>query len=772
MCCSLLLATDIWAFFPIGVYDAASVLRYRTYRIGDFDLDNDGEVAEDEGIEVRLEGGRSGFTEAELDIVREAIAVWERVPQSYASMNVTGVFEDPVIVDGFSDLQNTIVMYVDATVDLDGDGFPDEDVVPDPAGTVPQPPGPGVLGYQISTWAGEDVIIDTPSESYLVSAGTIVDSDIVINAALHRAQAPGEEPIGELLATMVHEIGHFYGLQHTPLNNLHPELIDPSDPLSVIGLVETTALTHSIGGVKNRIGATPTMYPFSFSVLLDNGDRGDGQADLAPDDISAISWLYPRGSQDLFFSLRGEARTHTRPGTGLPSIQIGIGHIVAWADVDNDDSTPRVPLFSTFSSYYENPQNVERDGRFNLLGMWKTMETESGLFNASYTFTLNPMNGAGEERQAPASYDPISQHFIFSAGGRAEPFNAYPSEVFHEVENIIDLANTDAGTPLMWDFQRGTLVSMDTERSISSILGENPMFGDPNDVCILNVVSAAKAVDGAAGLGSAAEGANAVRSVRDGVLLSTALGSFVVDTYYKVSPTAARFLLQNDTAYNMTVKGVDMVYWCLDHLALVLGMFAGIVAVAGFAYRRRLRRSAAVGLVALAAMVASGADAQSVYQTTEQLVAGATDIISGRITSVTTRAETSTSHIYTDIVIEVEDKAKGTLNKQSSFTFTQIGGQLEGRITEVSEFPSFKASEEVVLYLYYIEDYGYVVYNAASGKQPVSVNKTTGEKTVRLPADLRAKRLKNAKAGEVVPESVPVAEYMAELRAIAKSLKK
>lgn len=768
LCCSLAIAPDIWAFFPLGAYDSAGVLRYRTYRINDFDRNNDGRITEDEGIEVLLEGGRSGFTPAELDIIREAFAIWERVPQSYASFYEAGVFQDPVFADGDSNFQNTIVMFVESTVDLDGDGLPDEDVVPDPPGTVIQPPTGGVLGYQVSTWSGEDIIISTPSESYLISAGTIIDSDIVISATAHRPQALGEEPLADLLGTMVHELGHFLGLGHTPLNNLSPRLLDPSDPSSAIDLVEVHAMSHSIGGVRRRIGVTPTMFPISFSTVQDSGALNDGGADLAPDDISAISWLYPRGSQDLFFQLRGEARTKTRPGTGIPSVQIAGGHIVAWADVDNDETTPRVPVFSTLTAYYEHPENFERDGRFRLPGMWKTMETESGLFNASYTYTLVPLNGSGWDRQAPPSDIAGTIEAMDAIGGRSGVFNTYPSEVFHEVENIIDVSNKDAGTPLVWNFQRGTLVSADTGRSIEDIVGGNPMFGDPNDVCILNVVGAAKAAGGGPGLTTAMEGAQAVRSVRDGILLETALGSFIVDTYYKISPAFARVMLDNPVAHRMTVGGVDLAYWCMRNAMLMLSLLGGTLFLGALLYRRRLGRGAAAGLVALAAVLAPQADARIIYQTTEQLVAGASDVISGTVVSATSRTHPNSSHIFTDIVIEIEDKAKGTLNKQSTVTFSQLGGELDGRITEASEFPKFRAGEHLILYLTYVENFGYVVHNGLGGKTPVKLNRKTGEKTVDVPFDLRAKMQKKAQPGETVPSTLSLADYMAELRAIAK----
>lgn len=757
MGCCLVLAPDTWAIFPLGAFDAFDVMRIRKHRVNDFDANNDGQVGQDEGIPVLIESGRSGFTDTELDIVRESFAVWERVPQTYASIDEIGTFQDPVIAgaDTF-DLQNTVVMQVSSTVDLDGDGLPDENVVPDPADVIQAVP-PGVLGYNLAIFVVDDTVIDTPSESYTVSSGSIIDNDVVIIADAVRPQVLGEKPVGELLGTLVHEMGHFFGLGHTPLNNLS---------LSDTALVESNALWHSIGGVKRRIGATPTMFPFLFQVATEGGELIDGGSDLAPDDISAIAWLYPRGSQDLFFDLNGEARTRTRPGTGIPSIQVASAHVVAWADVDNDENTPRVPLFSTFTAYFENPANTERDGRFEMDNIWKTLETDSGLFNATYTFSMTPFNGGGLERQAPPG---SSVSDFDNIGNRTDTFNTYTSEVFHEVENIIDVSNKDAGTPFVWDYERQTLVSTDTNRTIESIIGNRPMFGDPNDVCILNVVSSAAAGGGTATLGKAAQGANAVRSLRDSVLMETPLGSFIVDTYYKVSPTAARFLLGNSLALGATVKAVQAVYWCMENAAMVFGLLV-LISGAAFAIRKRNRVAAGVaGALLLGLLMMPGANALLQYQSTEQLVAGATDIVSGKITSAQSRTEGGTSYIYTDIVVQIDDKAKGTLNKQSTVTFSQIGGRVGGLKVEASEFPTFTAGEEVVLYLYYVEGKGYVVYNGIGGKQLVSFDATTQKKYVETPADLKAKKAATLAPGETVPAKMEVSDYMAELRAIAKA---
>jgi hypothetical protein len=298
------------------------------------------------------------------------------------------------------------------------------------------------------------------------------------------------------------------------------------------------------------------------------------------------------------------------------------------------------------------------------------------------------------------------------------------------------------------------------------------MFGDPNDVCILNVVSSTAAGGGGAALSQAGAGANSVRSLRDTVLMETALGSFIVDTYYKISPTAARLLLGNSLALGATVKAVQLAYWCMENVAMVMGM---LVVMAGLVYgirKRRLMAAGAAGALLLGLLLAPGAQALLQYQTTEQLVAGATDIVSGTITSAQSRWEGGTSYIYTDVVVQIDDKAKGTLNKQSTVTFSQVGGRVGGLKVEASEFPTFTAGEEVVLYLYYIEGTGYVVYNGIGGKHLVAFDASTQKKYVDTPVDLKAKKEATLAPGETAPAKMEVSDYMAELRAIAKAQEK
>jgi len=765
LCIGLVLAPATWAFFPFGAFDSSGVLRYEKYHRSQFDNNNNGEVEAGEGIPIYIESGKSGFTEAEIEIVLEALRVWERVPQSYASTRVVGFVSDPTFSGQFVyDGLNAIVMQVTETQDLDGDGIPDDNVVPDPPEVIVPVVAGGVLGVSATMWAEEETVINVGGESYLIGAGTIIDNDIVINASAHRPSAAGEAPGADLLGTMVHELGHFFGLGHTPLNNLHPELAVPGDPSSQTGIVESAVLTHSIGGVRRRIGVTPTMYPFLFNTIQRDGTRRDGGGDLAPDDMSGIAWLYPRGSQDLFFGIAGEARTRTTAGSGLPSAQIPGGHIVAWANVDNDETTPRVPVFSTLTSLFVNSAvSPEREGRFEMSHLWKSMEAESGIFNANYTFSLNPLNGSGYARQAPPGS--VSDDFDSIQPPTAALNNVYPSEVFHEAGNILDIANKDAGTPFVWDFQRQTLVSMDTERSLADAVGRGPMFGDPNDVCILNVVSSARAGAGGAGL----QGAQAVRSVRDSILLETALGSFMVNLYYSLSPAAAQFLLTNNVALDLTARGVQLAYWCLDNiLALGLLLLAALLTI--YTLRGRMRRVTAGAAVLLFAIAlgASTAEARLLFHTTEQLVANATDIVSGKVVSAQARQDGSNARIFTDVVIEINDKAKGPLNKQSNITLTLPGGRVGGLVLEVSEMPKFQAGETVILYLVHTENDGYIVYNGLGGKTRVRLDRSTKQESVDLSPDLQGKVQKSLPLGQEAPQTMSLSDYMATLRAIVK----
>ena len=782
------------AYFPLGGFDEFGVLRYVRWPIGEFDTNNDGRIDAGEGLEIFYEGGPSGFTGEEHDLLDEAFQVWQEVPTSYAAFRVGGIIRDPILAAIETDFRLTVALQVTT-----GEG---ESVVPDPADVVVGEVTFPVLGATFIEYTIEDTEIEVAGEAYAISAGTIIDCDIIIDSTSVRLQQGLSEPLVDLKGVMVHEIGHMLGLGHTPLNNLRAEVEQDEFTVEAYArLIETPVFWQTgADGEARNIGVTPTMFPIYFEVETESGERADGATDLAPDDISGVSFLYPRGSQSKFFDIRHEARSYTRAGTGLPSVPLPGGHVVAWADVDNDSTTPRVPVFSTMTGLYELATNLQLQGWFELRGLWKQFEVPGMtdvFFTPTYTLTLNPLNYTGFERQAPPvatpeEFDSIQGPDSFGTVTRpADAYvNAYPSEVFHEADNIIDISNKDAGTPLVWEFSRNTVVSDDTERTLPTILKRNaPMFGDPNDVCPLNVTSTqivepdtddedtgdteddedtgddeddgdTEDDDGdtgddedtddtedeekagvfaalTGGGGSNMSGPNRLRAFRDGVLLRSAAGTALVDLYYRTAPVLARFLLNHNLAFRLFQRFANLVYWTMEHLFLIAGFFvAGLGTL--WMLRRRRARGAAAGLLVLGVLLWAGAaHAVLAHIETEDMIPG-NEIIVGEVTSVEGRIA-SNKRIYTDVVIEVDDVVQGTLNEGSTFSFTVIGGRANGRVLKVTDIPTFRVGENVWLYLREVPGHGMKIYGGLYGK--LNVATSSGGKKYVTASSTPAKRL-------------------------------
>lgn len=706
------------AFFPIGGFDQFGQLRYMTWPFHEFDTNNDGEIMPGEGLDIRIEGGKSGYTTEEIQIVEDAFQVWQDVPTTYASFRFVGVIEDPILVANTTSPDFLTVVALQVTESTS------EDVVADPSDVIVSELAPPVLGVTLPLYTIEDEVLTVAGETYFISAGTMIDVDIVIDATSVRPSVTGAEPLVDLKSVLVHEIGHLLGLGHTPLNNLRAVPTQPGST-SIADLLENEVFwLTGAAGVGRFIGASPTMFPIYFITESGTGTRHGGTADLAPDDISGVSFLYPRGSQENFFSINQEARTHTRPGTGLPSVPLPGGHVVAWADVDNDPNTPRVPLFSTMAGLYERLTNKQLEGRFELLGLWKQTEVPGGsgaLFNPTYAITLNPLNATGLDRQAPSDlevgdYDSIQGKYGLGATQRDDYVTAFPSEVFHEVENISDVSSKDAGTPLVWSFEQNTVISGDTQRTLPDILPNNrPMFGDPNDVCPLNVIE----TPGTGGGPTTTTGAGLIRKFRDRVLLESALGTAVVEMYYQVSPVVARFLLKHGAALRLFRSGVHGMYWILNHKGVVLAWASAGVVALWLLWKRRssLGRTVRLGGLLLVAALAWAwpASAQIAYRTTPEMAAGADEIVVGKVASAESRWARG-GRIYTDVVFEVADTAKGNLNKSSNISFSVIGGRVGGFIYKPSEMPAFEKGQQVLLYLRRLPDNRLVVYGGVRGR--------------------------------------------------------
>lgn len=808
---ALLAAPAAHAFLPSGGFDSFDTLRFRTFPLAEFDANGNGQVEPNEGLEFFVEGGPRGFTTQEIDQLLDAMQVWEEVPTSYASFRPIRVTEDIVdLTSLFPDRISSI------TLQVGPDDIIQEGQEPDAVDDVTE----GLVGITITTYTLDDTLIENRGQQEIIPAGTILDSDIIINANVHRRTAARPDVI-ELEATAAILLGLHLGLSFTPLNNLREVNITGGDVFD--GLVESEVMGLSRLGVQRRIGVTPTMFPAYFQTDdFETGTFRGGWADLAPDDISAISWLYPRDSQAGFFTISQEARSNARAGSNLPSTPISGGHIVAWGDVDNDPSTPRVPVFNTLSGLYVNPKDEALWGRFQLIGLWKQMEipgTNGVFFNPSYTLSLNALNGTGLARQAPGEgfigstadfFDSISGTatgltVIGGAGGTKDYDTNFVSEVFQEIENVTDVSNKDAGTPLIWDFARNTVVSADTGKTLAQMLPlDRPMFGDANDVCPLNVISgagtgtddggtpalpvgrisASGGPGGDGGLGGSIGLSSALRRFRDNVLLNSAPGMLLVNTYYTAAPYAARFLLATTEAIPVARTVIETAWWVAAHAKAIAALLA-LALVGGWLWRRR--RAAAASLLLIAALgLALPAESQIIYRTNQQMVDEADLVVRGVILTENARWSGG-GRIYTDHTLSITDIVKApqprpegedpipAVTEGGTLAFTVLGGQIDTVIMVAKPIPTFDVDDEVILYFVYKND-KWIVLNGERGKAEVLTKDghkvvVGGSITSGIALNEAAKEIPGAveadEAGEHGAE-IPVEDYLAYLRSLAE----
>lgn len=730
------------AFFPSGMFDEYGKLLFYKWSYAMMeDTNNDGDISgPDEGVEIMLEAGPLGFTDEELDIVKEAFGVWQDVPTAYVGFQFSGPTYDIHAPTAF-DLMNF--------VGIVPPGDPQSLLLPS-----------GLISQTIRTVAeAQFVYVTGTSVGFYTTQGQILDVDVLIDGAAVRPAAPGTKPEYDLKAVLVQEVGRFIGLEYTPLNNLTYGLVDGS-----VQLIESPVLALRDGsGLLQTVGATPTMFPTYFFTENGDGDADPGFTTLAPDDIAGVSFLYPRGSQDMFFSLTHDIRSQTRPN--LPSVPLPGMNIVAWCDVDNDATTPRVPLFSTISGLYERQPLIA--GRFLLYNLYKELEAigTPGMFQASYTFTSNQLLGSGLERQAPPG---LTSTFFSSITGGVElepPFGTWISETFHESGNIFDISKADLGTPLAFDRQRSTVVSLDSGKTLPTMRpADQPMFGDASQICPLTVI---------AGTGSlSATTPAALRAFRDNVLLRTAVGTAAVDAYYQCGPAAASYLARHPLALRITSAAAAGVEWMIMHSLALL--FVAVAVMAALLYRRR--RMAMFLTMALIACMSGPAQGLIRDMSDEEMVSLSDQIVTGKVTAVNYADGYHSGYngLLTDITLEIQDVMKGGLNKSSLLQFRQIGGRNSNVRMIASDLPTFEVGEEVILYLEYRQQVGYMVVGGKRGKMLIGSDSKSGENYVTgqtaeasaAVADTAAAiaKSKAAKSGEADTAAAPAVPMTGETR--------
>ena len=771
--CIVLLAAGLtghaYGFFPKGGLNLNQQFRYATWPFRDFDTDEDGAIEDGEGLEFRIESGPRGFTNAEIEQVKTGFGVWQNVPTSYVRFRFVGNIEDPVAPGTVAlDYLPMVFMQVETTTE------DDEYIQPDDPEFLAAGLDDFVPALTFLTYAIDTATVEVSGRQVIVPAGTILDCDIVVNAALHRPGATTTTTFGtlDLQATIVQSVGTLLGLANTPLNNLDPYNEVTLDD-AALGLPVEPAVLQLTGsdGVRSIVGATPTMMPVYFLTEMPDGEYVAGWRDLAPDDISGISWLYPReDGLENFFSVQQEARTHVRDTSGVPSAPVCGTHVVAWASLSKDDTGPRVPLFSTMTGLYQKSSNVQLQGKFNLMGLWKQMELPGGvdeLYIPSYVLTMNPLNGTGYDRQAPPDItsdlmDSLQGAFPVSYSIYTRPTDAYstnyPSEVFNEYGNIYGIDNNTAGTALAWSYEKNTLVSRDSDKTLPNILPTTkPMFGDQDVVCPMNIIEnigggtgdgetvldaaegllgALEAGDGGPG-GPGAFGGGALfakvneclRSFRDNVLLKSSVGTALVDLYYRAAPYMARQLLHHETALR-AVRGAIVLAARIGESGMIIVslILCACLAVLGRKLRARFARLTVAGILVFMISMSVAFAGQTPIPT-ENLVAKASYIFTGEVVAAEGRMAEN-GRIYTDVVIKVRDVVKGGLNQGSNLSFSVMGGIYGSIATSATGIPGFAKGDQALFYLKDSARFGLVPFGGYRSKVNIVLDPKTNEEAL------------------------------------------
>ena len=251
------------------------------------------------GIPYRVNTGSFPFPEADVRrVVQNSFGAWRAVETAQLRFQDQGTVGLQASVN---DQQNVIVF--------------------DPTGRqIGAPRGVGVIAVTRMNWDEQ---------------GGIVDSDIVFNGRdfefFANAQPPGPDRV-DLQDVLTHEIGHFLGLDHTPLVG-EPDL-------------------------------RPTMNPF-------NPAEAPGTArSLEPDDAAGISALYPSERAQETGTIAGQVRHLDGRGT------FGV-HVVAYrADTE-------VFVVSTLSGGVGDRMGPGGDGAYEI----------SGLPPGAYHVAIEPLTG-------------------------------------------------------------------------------------------------------------------------------------------------------------------------------------------------------------------------------------------------------------------------------------------------------------------------------------------------------------------------------------------
>lgn len=709
-----LAAGSAWAFYPVGGTNQQGQLVFPTWPLTYMDRNHDGDVSgPDEGVKITFETGELGFTSAEMAKIQDGAEVWERVPTAYIAWTFGQTLPNPPDTLETSRDIGSLDAFNYCAIQTG-----DETQATEEGGA-----------WIFTTAIVENTSVTLNGQTVNLTGPAILDVDVVFVGAAIRPLVTGEQAAMELAPLSVIAYGLGAGLWYSPLYNFEEgqNQVDTRNVESrVVWLPDRT-------GVLEKVGVTPSMLNLLFYYDDGAGIYTDARYDLAPDDIAGISFLYPRGNQDKFFTLAQEART-TAP-RNVPSVPLVGAHIVAWCDTDNNPGTARVPFLDTLTGLFVASENY---GKFELKNLFKTLSTEGGeLFNASYTITMAKFDYPFENVD---SFD--STH---SLGGGITPTEGdFPSYTFRDGENLLSVDRHDQGTPLMFDPIRRKIVSATTARTLEVMLPQNtPMFGS-DDICFFSKATVGLPSDVIP---------RSLRAFRDQVLVHTAAGTALATAYYQVSPVAVRFLEAHPLALEAVRTAARGAYWGITHprttIASMLAVIVAFMFVAVRRLRRRTRLQAASAALLLAFLcMPTSANALLLPMTPDEAVAKSTNIVVATVRTVESRWEEPANKIVTDVTLDVSETIKGTANKGGLIRLTLPGGQVGAVVTKVSNMPTFKEREEVLVFLRETKK-GPEVVGAARGKLNIETDLFTGKKSVvarSFPAGELLTAIANAKS--------------------------
>ncbi|MCC6153205.1 MAG: hypothetical protein IT367_05570, partial [Candidatus Hydrogenedentes bacterium] len=712
-----LLVPGAWAFYPHGFFDPAGngTVTYVKWPLSAFDTDGDDDVQVDEGLVLNFEigNGEDGFDQAEANKVLSGFDEWQLVSTAYVGFQMGQNITDPVeLTSGTASIDAFNIVAYESEDDIAANG--------------------SVVGdlYEVTLIANtyEEAFITIGTTTVQVPAGRVIDVDTVFSSGSREAESGFS---GGFKSGGVYAAGLTLGIGYSPLDNIDQEASELAGELIENRVVAVRNFDGSIG----LRGTTSSMFNQFF--FYDDGGNNLvlSTQDLAPDDIAGVTFLYPRTDQDLFFDLNQRARTQARDG--FASQPISGAWIRAWVDADNNNASSRVPIFDTLTALYSNTTDLNFRGHFQLKGLFKQLETvNEQSFAASYTVTCSEFLPL-VFTDTPGIYD--STHGAFN-----EPSSTgilfdtlFPAEVFNENGNLFGLASTNQGTPLVFNLQTRKIVSQTSGKTLDVILATGrPMFGSQDQTCPLNVIIGPPVDDGGE---TPEEGGKqedeqkeklaAIRAFRDDTMLGNGLGVAIADTYYRIAPAAADYLLGHEQITAVARKCVAPITWVISNAEWMLAVTGLLLAARLLRVRAARRLAVAAGCICMLALLAPTANALMEPIELSEFLTRADDVVTGKVVEVESRWVSNNTNIVTDIAIRVDESVKGTQNRDVVVHLQYPTGRIGAVVRRSPDLPEFKVGEEVLVFLAAQRD-GYRVVGGTAGKLTIAPHPKTGEKYV------------------------------------------